>query len=176
MKGRNLAAGCQVSCRETNWKALRMDIFFQDPAEIPLPPDEVRIRQFKAEPWPDNRRVRISLEITPFQKRPNGEVRITDPAGEEAASLTIVETIAHRMEFTVHLRGRISPGQYTAQATVYYADPEEEAGGEGRAAASPRPEEGSEPEKLPLPLPTRIKVVDSAETAFTIQGGEESRP
>ena len=42
-----------------------MDIFFQDPTDIPLPPEEVRIRELTAEPWPDGRRVRVYVELTP---------------------------------------------------------------------------------------------------------------
>jgi hypothetical protein len=44
-----------------------MDIFFHDPTDIPLPPAEVRIRQFKGEPWPDGRRVKLTLELTLFE-------------------------------------------------------------------------------------------------------------
>ena len=41
-----------------------MDIFFQDPGAIPLPPDDVKIVELRAEPWPDNRRVKVYLERT----------------------------------------------------------------------------------------------------------------
>ena len=135
-----------------------MDIFFQDPSDIPLPPEEVRIRQFRAEPWPDHRRVRVYLEITPFQKRPNGEIKITDATGTEVANLSIIETIDPKMDFTVHLRADVLGGVYTASATVYYYEPE-----------PPNPEgENGEPENQPAPLPTKIKVVDEAQTTFEI--------
>jgi len=135
-----------------------MDIFFQDPSDIPLPPEEVRIRQFRAEPWPDNRRVRVYLEITPFQKRPNGEIQITDAPGNEVANLSIIETIDPKMDFTVHLRADKIGGEYTASATVYYYEQE-----------PPNPEEkNGEPENQPAPLPTKIKVVDEAQTTFEI--------
>lgn len=81
-----------------------MDIFFSDPTAIPLPPDEVRVKELRAEPWPDKRRVRVYLEITPFQQRPNGNITITDAAGEEVASVSFIETIDPKMEFTIHLR------------------------------------------------------------------------
>jgi len=97
-----------------------MDIFFQDPSAIPLPPEEVRIITFKATPWPDGRRVRIDLEITPCQKRPSGELAILNQAGEEVASMTVVETITPRMEFTLHLKGKDTSGVYTASVTIYY--------------------------------------------------------
>lgn len=135
-----------------------MDIFFQDPTDIPLPPDEVRIRQFRAEPWPDNRRVRIYLELTPFQKRPNGEIQITDPPGNEVANLSIIETIDPKMDFTVHLRSDDIGGEYRASVTVYYYEQE-----------LPNPEgENGEPEDQPAQLPSKIKIVDEAHTVFEI--------
>jgi len=98
-----------------------MDIFFQDPSAIPLPPNEVRIKELRAELWPDNRRVRITLEVTPFQRRPNGEVSITNPQGEEVASASIIESIVPRLEFTMHLRGENPVGEYRVSATIFYA-------------------------------------------------------
>ncbi len=111
-----------------------MDIFFQDPTAIPLPPDEVRIKELRAEPWPDNRRVQITLEVTPFQKRPNGEVSITNPVGDEVASVSIIESIVPRMEFIMHLRGDNPAGEYRLSAELFYLlDPEgEESPPQGR--------------------------------------------
>ncbi len=114
---KNLAFECQFLLSEDQ---IGMDIFFQDPSVIPLPPEEVRILRFKATPWPDGRRVHIDLEITPFQKRPSGELVIHNAAGEEVASMTIVEAITPRMEFTMHLKGKETSGVYTASATIYY--------------------------------------------------------
>ena len=74
-----------------------MDIFFQDPSDIPLPPVEVRIRSLRAEPWSDQRRVHIYLELDPFQKRPNIEVVINDPEGREEARVDIVETMVRKV-------------------------------------------------------------------------------
>jgi hypothetical protein len=105
-----------------------MDIFFQDPTDIPLPPGEVRIRQFRAEPWPDGRRVRVTLELTPFLQRPNGEIRITDLQGAEAASISIIETMEPKMEFTMHLRGAELQGPYTATAHIFYLEEPDETG------------------------------------------------
>jgi hypothetical protein len=133
-----------------------MDIFFQDPSDIPLPPEEVRIRQFRAEPWPDGRRVRVLLELTPFQKRPNSEVCITDSQGEEIANISIIETIDPKMEFTMHLPALVPAGQYTVSATLFYTDP------------LPQPAENTDTSQ-PLELPAS-KVVDHASTTFMIQG------
>ena len=133
-----------------------MEIFFQDPSDIPLPPDEVRIREFNAQPWPDGRRVRVTLRITPFQKKPNGEIRINHESGEEVANISIIETIDPNMELTLHLRQPETWGEYTAYAILYYSETEE---------AEEKPENG---EAL-VPQTVKNIIVDQAETGFSIE-------
>ncbi len=102
-----------------------MDIFLSDPNEIPLPPREVRIVELKALPWKDNRRVQIVLEITPFQKRPNCEISITNANGEELAFISIIEPLLRKMEFTMHLRGAELTGPFSVAASLFYYEDEE---------------------------------------------------
>lgn len=97
-----------------------MDIFFADPTEIPLPPSEVRIRALRAEPYPDARRVRVHVEVDPFQRRPNAEIMILDPGGGELATASVIETMNRKMEMTLHLRRPVQ-GELTLQAVLYYA-------------------------------------------------------
>lgn len=130
-----------------------MDIFFQDPTEIPLPPAEVRILRFEAEPWSDGRRVHIYLEISPFQKRPNGGVTITNRDGDELASISIIETMDRKMEFTLHLRGAEIAGPFTVSAYISY--PEEQ------------PDSTRETDGLPEFRPQFI--VDRANTTFNLE-------
>ncbi len=111
-----------------------MDLFFQEPSAIPLPPAEVRIKDLRAEPWPDGQRVRVFLEITPFQKRPSGEIAIINAAGDEVASINIIETIVPRMEFTMHLRPPQASGEYALTAIIFY-EPESQPSAE----AAPTP-------------------------------------
>ncbi len=106
--------------REYSRISQRVDIFFNDPTDIPLPPDEVRIRRFEVNPWPDGRRVRVYLEVTPFQKRPNGEISITNAGGDELANISIIETMDPKMEFTLHLRGAELSGPFTVSAYIFY--------------------------------------------------------
>jgi hypothetical protein len=129
-----------------------MDIFFRDPNEVPLPPEEVRIVRFDAEPWSDGRRVRIYLEVSPFQKRPNGGITITNANGDELANISIIETMDPKMEFTLHLRGAEIIGPFTVSAYISY--PEE-------------PSESTvEQDDLPEMRPQRI--VDQANTSFSL--------
>jgi hypothetical protein len=97
-----------------------MDIFFRDPNEIPLPPEEVRLQALKAELWPDGWRVKIYLELTPFQKRPSADLVIINATGQEVASANILETISRKMEINMHLREAEPGGVYSVQAVVYY--------------------------------------------------------
>lgn len=98
-----------------------MDIFFTDPEAIPLPPDEVRILALKIEPYPDGRRVKVFLEMTPFQKKPSGDIIITDLAGNRSAAASFVEAITPKLEMTLHLRYD-QPGEFTVSATLYYTE------------------------------------------------------
>ena len=80
-----------------------MDIFFPDPNDPPLHPEAVRLRDLRAEPSPDGRRVKVYLELTPFLKRPSAEVLLIGPDGSEAASTAILEAFSRKMEFNLHL-------------------------------------------------------------------------
>lgn len=135
-----------------------MDLFLQDPNDIPLPSDEVRIRELQVDPLPDNKRIRISLEITPFQMRPNIEIVITNENEEESGSLTIIESIDPKMEFTVHLKDDEPNGQYTVSSQIYYYVDDQ-----NTEAKASQLEEGIHQ------LPTNVKIVDSRQTTFVIE-------
>jgi hypothetical protein len=97
-----------------------MDIFLQDPNDVPLPPDEVRIQNFSAEPYPDQRRIRVKLTLTPFQKRPHVKLVIYSPAGENLSEVSILESMTKNMDLTMHLRTAQPPGAYQLDAIIYY--------------------------------------------------------
>ncbi len=128
-----------------------MDIFFHDPEDIPLPPNEVHIRALNAQPYPDGRRVKVYLEISPFQKRPNGELTITNETGREIASISFIETIDPKLELTMHIRTPTPAGSYTLKADLFYEEPvfDEDA-----------------PENAPSKFDRTM--IDHAETSFTI--------
>jgi hypothetical protein len=128
-----------------------MDLFFSDPDLVPLPPDEVRIREFCLEPWLDGRRVKVFLEVDPFQKRPSLEVVVWDEADSEAAKVSLIECVTTRIEFTIHLRRSEPEGAYRAQAVLYYQ-------------VFPEVQEG---EPVPTELPERQQV-DRKESGFVI--------
>ena len=136
-----------------------MDLFFHDPDDIPLPPNEVRIRQFAAQPYPDGKRVRVHLEVTPFQKKPSAEIYLLTALGEEVGNVSIIETIDPRMEMTMHLRGATAHGVFTARADLFYQDLPEETGN------------GVAGDLANYQMPERI-MVDHAEVSFEIYDAE----
>jgi hypothetical protein len=97
-----------------------MDIFFTDPNEIPLPPENVRIRELSAEPWPDGQKVRVYLETDPSQKRPSAELTIIDPQGEPISTISIVESMTRKIEVNMHIRSSPMAGDYTLAVSLYF--------------------------------------------------------
>jgi hypothetical protein len=100
-----------------------MDLFFEDPSEIPLPPGEVRIRELSADPWPDGQRIRVYLEVDPFQQRPNADVFIYDKENQEISQTSIIGSMSRRMEFTMHIRRQNPAGEYRLLAILFYTSP-----------------------------------------------------
>ena len=98
-----------------------MDIHFIDLSEDLVPPEDVRIRDFKVEPYSDGRRLRVSLQVTPFQKPPSAEVVITNLMGERVAEINIIETAEINSEYTLHLRTPDRTGTFTAHVVVFYS-------------------------------------------------------
>jgi len=97
-----------------------MDIFFNDPNIVRLPPEEVHLREVRITPQADSGRVKVYLELTPFQKRPDLSVSITSSSGKEAARTTILETMLTKLELTMHLREPEPGREYTMETIVYY--------------------------------------------------------
>lgn len=127
-----------------------MDIFFQDPNIIRVPPEEVRLLEVKVSPQAKGGRVKIYIELTPFIKRPNISVSITDKAGKEVAHTSILETMLPKMEFTMHLRAPEQGSEYGVDTRVYYQ-------------RMPEPSETGV--EIPLPDP---QIVDRQQATFIL--------
>ena len=98
-----------------------MDFFFPEDDLARMTPEETHITSLSTEPYPDSERVRVNIEITPFQKRPHIEVMLTDSSGEEVATASIIEPMGWKLEFTLHLRGARN-GPFTVEARLFYPD------------------------------------------------------
>jgi hypothetical protein len=156
-----------------------MDLFFADPSEVPLPPAEVRIRSLSVDPYPDGRRLRVKLELDPFQKRPNLDLTLTDSQGNELSSAFIIQSMTRQMELVMHLR-RPASGLLTLQVELYYTSfPDPVAGIGDPGSSDPDPVAGiadpgsSDPNPVtgivdPGPLEIERQVVDTRQATFEI--------
>lgn len=96
------------------------ELEFVEPDEGPRPPEEVQIERLAARVYPDGRRVRVDVKITPFLQRPNLEFTIFNAAGQPVASLSVIESMDHTFEMTAHLRGPQPVGPHTLRAELFY--------------------------------------------------------
>jgi len=98
-----------------------MALFTFEPDDPPLPRDQVRIREVRASPYPDGRRVRLDIRLTPFQERPSLQIEVFNASGAAVASLTFIESLFSILELTIHLRESHPQGEYRAVTAVHYA-------------------------------------------------------
>jgi hypothetical protein len=98
-----------------------MDFFLPEDHLGRAVPEETRITSLTAEPYPDGYRLRVNIEMTPFQKRPHLEVVLSDANREEVASTSIVEPMSWKLEFTMHIRGELH-NPYMLEARLFYPE------------------------------------------------------
>jgi hypothetical protein len=92
------------------------------PDEDALPPEKVRFLDVHVEPWPDGRRVRVHVRLTPFQQPPNLEMAIIDPQGREVSHVSIIENIDFQFVLTMHLRDPEPQPEYRLETALSYQD------------------------------------------------------
>jgi hypothetical protein len=80
----------------------------------------MRVEVLKVTPWADGRRVTTTVEITPFQERPNVHVRIYNEQGEEVAATAAIQATQTQFEFTIFMYPQETQGRYRAAAHVAY--------------------------------------------------------
>jgi hypothetical protein len=98
-----------------------MDFFFPEDSLNRMTPEETKILNLSAEPYPDGYRLRVNIEITPFQKRPHVEAVLTDADSVEIASTSVIEPMSWKLEFTMHIRGELN-NPYTLEAKLFYPE------------------------------------------------------
>jgi hypothetical protein len=100
-----------------------MDAFFIDPEVERVPPASVRVLNVQSAPSPGGDRIRLSLELTPFQTRPNIELILMDPSGTICGSTSILEPMGWKMVLTLHNRlPTPQPGTYQLNISISYPD------------------------------------------------------
>jgi hypothetical protein len=99
-----------------------MEFFLNDPNVKRLPPNETRLLELRANPYPDQKRIRVVLELTPFQKRPYIELFLADSTGDTASTANIVEPVGWKLELTLHVRTAPADGNLTLLAILSYPE------------------------------------------------------
>ncbi len=97
-----------------------------NPTLTPPPQDDIKILSFDAEPYPDGRRVKVKLVLSPFLQGPNGEISLTNQDDELLTTINIVNIFIPENEFTLHIpESKSLPGSYTVNVEVFYIEEEE---------------------------------------------------
>jgi hypothetical protein len=81
-------------------------------------------RSVEVEPNSDGQRLKVSLQVAPFQVRPSIDLTVTNDQGKVVASSSIVEATETKMSVTLHLRDRSSEPRYRLAALLLYPDRE----------------------------------------------------
>lgn len=97
-----------------------MELPFVDSSETPLPPSDVRLRSIEVHPYPDRRRLKVSLDLTPFQVAPDIEITLKDERGGRLASANIIGAVSNKMTLTLHIRTELPSQDCTVEASLGY--------------------------------------------------------
>jgi hypothetical protein len=99
-----------------------MEFFLTNPDVQRLPPPETRVLNMRAEPYPDGKRVRVVIELTPFQENPYLNITLSNPVGEIVAEASIVEPATWILELNLHIRKpcAIAGGSYKLSIILSY--------------------------------------------------------
>lgn len=102
-----------------------MDYFNIDPNIKKLPPEEIRFISLQAEPFEDRQRIRIRLELTPFQQSPCIELNLSDSEGNFISSVSIIEPPLWKQELIMHVRNSsLVNGELSLIARLFYPERE----------------------------------------------------
>lgn len=95
---------------------------YDDAEDVPVPRAraDVRFTSVDVRPYSDGRRMKLSFGLTPFQERPNVDMVVMNPAGQDVATLSLIEAMDTSFDFTIHLRGPEPRGPHTLRLTLFY--------------------------------------------------------
>lgn len=104
-----------------------MDVnFFDDFSNVPKSREDVRFKQLGFYVYPDQRRIALGFDITPFLEKPSIEVNVFNNAGVLASTITVVQTLDTNFNLTLHLRDSEPASPYRVEAVLFYSAPEGE--------------------------------------------------
>ncbi len=91
--------------------------FFDNLDDSLRPLEEVRITDVRVDVLPDNRRVVVSVNLTPFFEKPDFDVTLLRD-GVEERSLSVVGAMQPDMQLTLHLPAGDASGAYVARVDL----------------------------------------------------------
>lgn len=83
-----------------------MEFFLANPNIERLPPVNTCLVDLCAEPYPAGKRLRIALDLPPFQQKPYLDLILTDLNGKVVAKTSIGEPVMAIHELTLHIPNR----------------------------------------------------------------------
>lgn len=96
------------------------DTIFQTDQITPAD-EEVKIIDFTAEPYQDNRRVKITFRLSYFQEPPSASISLLGIEGEELTCVDVVNIIQPENEVTLHIpAARVKQGNYQVEITLIH--------------------------------------------------------
>jgi hypothetical protein len=99
--------------------------FFQiDPNIERMLPADTRLLNMYAEPYANGKRVKVSLDITPFQQKPYLDISLTDTTGRVLATTSIVEPVSWNLELNLHIRDSSLPPTDVCKLSVVLSYPD----------------------------------------------------
>ena len=88
--------------------------------------EEVKIDLFQAIPYPDGRRVKVNLKLSPFHNYPNAVINLKNQENQTLASVNILNIFEQDNEITLHFPGtKKVPGTYSIEIDLFYIEEEE---------------------------------------------------
>ena len=99
---------------------MSIDLIINNNANL-RPRDEIKVEKVTPAPYPDNRRIKVTVEVTPFRERPNLEITILDADGKRVSNTSAIALMNFRSVYVLHLRGLTdTTGSYTVRTQLYY--------------------------------------------------------
>jgi hypothetical protein len=97
--------------------------FITDPEMAPRPREEIIIERFDVTPYPDGRRFRLDIEMTPFSPtdRPSLEIAAIHDSEGQIGSVSVIDTMHQVLRLIMHIkRPDIPSGIVSFVAQLYY--------------------------------------------------------
>jgi hypothetical protein len=99
--------------------------FFQiDPNVERMLPADTRLLNVRAELYSDGKRLKVGLDLTPFQQKPYLDLVLTDSSGEIITTTSIIEPVNWNLELNLHIRKSSTSdnGVYKLTVVISYPD------------------------------------------------------